>query len=90
MAKIKTLIPFTTIIDGEYLSPRKGEIIEVSDEQAEEYIADGLAEAYTLITPEGSITLTANGEADVTAYATAVVSIPVYDGTVESGGGGGK
>lgn len=36
----------------------------------------------TKITPSGSVTMTANGTYDVTAYASVVVAIPVYDGTV--------
>ena len=86
MAKIKTLIPFTTIIDGEYFSPRKGEIIEVSDDQAEEYIAEGMAEAYTLVEPTGKITITENGtDIDVAQYAKADVDVdaaPKTDGKI--------
>ena len=34
------------------------------------------------ITPSGTVTLNANGTYDVTEKATAIVAIPVYDGSV--------
>lgn len=41
----------------------------------------GIPEGY--IKPEGTVELVAQGEADVTNYATANVNIPAYDGTYE-------
>ena len=94
MAKIKTLIPFTTIVDGEYFSPRKGEILDVGSETAEQLIEEGLAEEYNLVEPTGKITITQNGtDIDVAQYATADVNVPasaVVSGTksiTENGSG---
>ena len=42
----------------------------------ESLISDGLAEAYTLISPTGSIEITSNGTVDVAEYASAVVNVP--------------
>ncbi len=75
--KIKTLIPFTAKDGDDFISPRKGEILDVSDEAGASLIADGYAEAYTLITPEGKISITENGTGvDVAQYAEADVAVP--------------
>ena len=42
--EVKTKIPFTKKDGDELFSPRKGAIIDVESEEAEQLIADGLAE----------------------------------------------
>lgn len=75
--KIRTLKALT-IRDsetGNLTSIAHGAIAEVSDTLGGSLITDGLAEAYTLITPTGSIEITSNGTVDVTNYASAVVNV---------------
>lgn len=75
--KIKALKAFT-IRDsetGDLSSIAHGAIAEVSSTLGASLIADGLAEAYTLITPTGTITITENGTVDVTNYASAEVNV---------------
>jgi hypothetical protein len=52
-----------------------GQIATLDDTLGGQLITDGLAEEYTLIEPTGSITITENGEVDVTQYASAVVNV---------------
>ena len=75
--KVKALIPFTLrdADTGELFSPACGAIINASDELGAQLISDGLAEAYTLITPTGDKSITANGEYDVTEYASVTVAV---------------
>lgn len=76
IVKIQTTIPMTFVNDGELVSPRKGEILEVPEETAEALIADGVAEEYTLVEPTGKITITENGtDIDVAQYAKADVNV---------------
>lgn len=77
--KIKALKPFTLrdADSGELTSIACGAVAVVDDTLGASLISDGLAEAYTLISPSGSVTLTENSaENDVTQYANAVVAVP--------------
>jgi len=60
---------------GALTSLAHGGVAEVSSELGEDLISDGLAEAYTLISPTGSITITKNGTVDVTEYASAEINV---------------
>lgn len=74
--KIKALIPFTYQAESVIISPAKDEIIDIDGTLAEQFISDGLAEAYTLITPSGTKSITANGSnIDVAEYAKVNVNV---------------
>lgn len=83
--KIQALKPFTyrDSSTGELTSVACGQVKEFDDTLAEAFIDDGLAVEYTLLTPTGTKTITANGEVDVTEYAKADVQVPEPTGTVE-------
>ena len=68
---------------GDLTSIATGAIEEVSDTLGSSLISDGLAEAYTLISPTGSIEITSNGTVDVAEYASAVVNVPDFKNLVE-------
>lgn len=86
MTKIIALKPFAVrdSSTGELQSVGCGEIVSIDDTLAGAMISAGNAAAYTLITPEGNIEITANTEegetVDVSAYATATVAVSVPTG----------
>lgn len=74
--KIRALKAITIRDDsGALTSIAHGGIAEVSSELGEELISEGLAEAYTLISPTGSVSITENSTVDVTEYASAVINV---------------
>ena len=77
MTKIIAKLPFVNVNAGDPTSFAGGCVAEVSDDLATSLVSDGLAELYTLITPTGKKTITANAnDIDVTAYAKADVNVP--------------
>ena len=79
MMRVKALIPFTQrdSSTGALNSVACGAVIEVTDAEGASLISDGMAEAYTLISPTGTKSITENGtDIDVAEYAKANVSVP--------------
>lgn len=60
-----------------------GAVSDVSSELGAELILEGLAEEYTLLSPTGSVSITANGTVDVAEYASAVVNVDDFESLVD-------
>lgn len=60
-----------------------GAVSDVSSELGAELISEGLAEAYTLISPTGSVSITENGTVDVTQYAYVDVDVDDFESLVD-------
>ena len=74
--KIEALEAFThrDSSTGKLTTMAQGEVAEIDETVGGQLIEEGLAEAYTLITPTGKKTITDTTEVDVSGYATAQVS----------------
>lgn len=69
----KEALTYRNSSTGELISLAYGQVANIDDTLAASLISDGLAEAYTLITPTGTKTITDTTEVDVAAYAAAQV-----------------
>lgn len=75
--KIKALNSLAIVVEGNITSLGYGDIAEVDDTLGASLISDGLAEAYTLVSPTGNLAITENGEGiDVYNKATVSVAVP--------------
>lgn len=90
--KIRALNAFTVrdATTGKLTSIAYGGVADVSDDLGTQLISEGLAEAYTLISPTGSVTITENGTVDVTQYASAVVNVDPVTVTYDKNTGTGS
>lgn len=75
--KIEALIPFTLrdADTGNLTSIPCHGVVTIDDAVGAQLISDGLAKEFTLITPTGDKSITANGEYDVTQYASVTVAV---------------
>ena len=82
--KIKALNSLAIVVEGNITSLGYGDIAEVDDTLGASLISDGLAEAYTLVSPTGNLAITENGEGiDVYSKATVSVAVPSPSGNLE-------
>ena len=73
--KIEALKPFTMRVSLELKSIACNQVVDLDSTLANQLITDGLAKEFTLITPTGEKNITANGDYDVTEYASVKVAV---------------
>lgn len=74
--KIKALNALAIVGEGNIVSIGYGDVAEVDDTLGASLISEGLAEAYTLVSPTGNLAITENGT-DIDVYNKATVSVAV-------------
>lgn len=73
--KIEALKPFTMRVSLDLKSIACNQVVDLDSTLANQLITDGLAKEFTLITPTGEKNITANGDYDVTEYASVKVAV---------------
>ena len=81
--QIKALNAFSYVEDGEVYSIAHGAIVTVDDTLAQGFIADGLAQEYTLVTPTGTYNISGDGFYDIAGYASVNVEDMLTVGLIE-------
>ena len=73
--KIQATKPFTMRVSLGLVSIACNSVVSLDSAIANQLITDGLAKEFTLITPTGEKNITANGDYDVTQYASVKVAV---------------
>ena len=82
--KIKALKALAIVSDGNITSIAYGSVADVDSDLGNQLISDGLAEAYTLVSPTGNLEITENGtDIDVYNKATVSVAVPTPSGKLD-------
>ena len=73
--RVQATKPFTLKVSSNLESIACNAVVELDSTLANQLISDGLAKEFTLITPTGEKNITANGDYDVTQYASVKVAV---------------